>query len=109
MPTNFSIVAGTSGNFSAVLTPSNGAQAPGTVPQWTSSDSSVALVPSADGLTCDVTVPAGFPAASFDLSISAVSSDSSVGTVTNKHTIAVTQPIPPPPSPLTAIDFVQTA
>ena len=109
MSTNFSIVAGTSGSFAALLTPPGGGQAPATVPQWTSSDASVALVPAADGLSCDAAVPAGFTSTTFDLSISAVSSDSSVGTVTNKHTITVTQPTPPPPAPLTAIDFAQTA
>jgi len=109
MATDFSIVAGQSGFFSAVLTPSNGAQAPGTVPQWSASDPSVVLVPSPDGLNCEAQVPAGFTAASFDLQNSAQSSDSSIGTVTGKHTISVSQPPPPPPPPLTGIDFVQTS
>ena len=47
MPTDFSIVAGTNGTFAAVLTPANGAQAVGTVPQWSASDSSVIVTPSA--------------------------------------------------------------
>jgi hypothetical protein len=104
---NFSIVAGTTGSFAAVFTPDNGAQAPGTVPQWTASDPAITLTPSADGTTCDVAVPAAQTNA-FDLDLSAVSSDPSVGTVAAKHTIAVTQPVPPP-APLTAIDFAQTA
>lgn len=106
---NFSIVAGTKGSFSAVLTPAGGAQAAGTVPQWSASDPSVTLTPSADGLTCDVAVPLSDTAANFDLEISAVSSDPTIGTVKAQHLITVTQPTPPPPTALTGIDFVQTA
>lgn len=101
---NYSIVAGTTGSFAAVLNPANGAQAPGTVPQWSASDPAITLTPSADGTTCDVAVPAAQTNA-FDIDLSAVSSDPSVGTVTAKHTIAVTQPV----APLQSIDFVQTA
>lgn len=106
---NFSIVAGTKGSFAAVLTPASGAQAPGTVPQWSASDPSVTLTPSADGLTCDADVPLSDAAASFDLKVSAVSSDPAVGTVSATHTITVTQPTPPPPTALQSIEFVQTA
>ena len=109
MPTDFSIVAGTSGSFNAVLTPTNGAQAVGTVPQWSASDSSVILTPSPDGLTCEVAVPVSATAASFDLQITAVSADANVGTVKAAHTITIVQPTPPPPPALTAIDFAQTA
>ena len=103
MPTDFSIVAGTTGSFSAVLTPPNGAQAAGTTPQWSSSDASVALSPSPDGLTLQAAVPATFTGPTFDLTISAQSADPAVGTVTKTHTITVT------PAPLTAVDFAQTA
>jgi len=106
MPTNFSIDAGSSGSFSAILTPPNGAQAPGTVPQWSATDSAVLLSPSADGLTCSAAVPTGFAPASFDLGILAQSADPNVGNVTKKHTITVNQPAAPP---LTDIDFAQTA
>jgi hypothetical protein len=102
---NFSIVAGTTGSFAAVLSPPNGAQAPGTVPQWSASDPSVTLNPSTDGLTCDASVPLSDTAASFDLKVSAVSSDPAVGTVSSTHTITVTQPT----VALQAIDFTQTA
>jgi hypothetical protein len=101
MPTDFSIVAGTSGVFSAVLTPPGGAQAPGTVPQWVASDSSVVLTPTSDGIKVEAAVPAGFSGTTFDLSLSAVSSDSGVGTVSKTHTITVSA------APLTAIDFGQ--
>lgn len=101
MPTDFSIVAGTSGVFSAVLTPPNGAQAPGTTPQWAASDGSVVLSPTSDGMKVEAAVPAGFAGTSFDLTLSAVSADSGVGTVSKTHTITVTAP------PLTAIDFGQ--
>jgi hypothetical protein len=100
------IVAGSTGSFVALLRPSNGAQAPGTVPAWTSSDASVSLAPSADGLSVVASVPTGFTAASFDLTLTAVSSDAVIGTLTATHTIPVTQP---PPPPLSAIDFDQTA
>lgn len=103
---NFSIVAGTTGTFAAALTPTNGAQAPGTFPKWTASDPSIALTPSADGLTCEAAVPATDAAASFDLQVTAVSADATVGTVSKTHTIAVTKPTPPA---LQSIDFIQTA
>lgn len=103
---DFSIVRGAAGTFTAQLTPPNGAQAPGTVPQWSANDSSIVLSPSADGLSCDVTAPVGSTVTGFTLSISAQSSDPAVGTVSNSHSITVTEPAPPP---LTAIDFVQTA
>lgn len=106
---NFSIVRGAAGTFTAHLTPANGAQAAGTFPKWSANDPSVGLSPSADGLTCDVLAPVGSTVTGFTLSISAVSSDSTVGTVSNSHSITVTEPAPPPPAPLTAIDFVQTA
>ena len=109
MPTDFSIVAGTNGTFAAVLTPPNGALAVGEVPKWTANDTSIIVTPSADGLTCEAAVPVGATAASFDLEITAVSADASVGTVKAAHTITIVQPPPPPPPALTAIDFVQTA
>ncbi len=106
MPTDFSIVAGSSGSFSAILTPPNGAQAPNSVPQWAASDPSVALSPSGDGLKCDAAVPAGFTAPTFDLNLQAQSSDPAIATVRAVHTITVSQPAP---GPLTAIDFAQVS
>jgi hypothetical protein len=103
---NNSIVRGTPGTFIAVLTPANGAQAPGTVPQWGADDPSVVLTPTVDGLTCTVQAPVGSTVTTFNLSIRAVSSDPTIGTVSNTHPITVTEPVAPP---LTAIDFTQTA
>jgi uncharacterized protein YjdB len=103
MPTNFSIQPGQTGSFSAVKTPSNGGS---TTPGWSSSDASITLTPSADGLTCEAAVPTGYAAQSFDLTIAAVSTDSSIGLLKATHTITVN---PPPPPALTALDFVQTA
>lgn len=107
---NYSIEAGKSGTFQAVLTPTNGTQATGTSPKWTSSDASVGLTPSADGLSVVAAVPTG-NTASFTLTLTATSSDPTQGVsgvLTAVHTITVTQP-PPPPTPLTGVDFVQTA
>ena len=109
MPTDFSIQAGQNGQFAALLIPGNGTQEPGTVPQWSASDTNVIVTPAPDGLTCEVAVPIEFAGASFDLSISAQSSDSAIGTVSGKHTISVSQPPPPPPPALSGIDFVQTS
>lgn len=103
---NFSIVRGAAGTFNAVLTPPNGGMASGTVPAWSASDATIVLAPAADGLSCLATAPLGGTLTTFNLSISAQSSDPTVGTVTNSHAIAVTEPAPPA---LTAIDFVQTA
>lgn len=102
---NNQIQAGQTGQFSAVLTPTNGAMASGTFPKWAASDPAISLTPAADGLSCAVVVPPT-QTANFDLSISAVSSDATVGTVTASHLITVTQPVPPA---LKSIDFVQTA
>ena len=110
---NFSLVRGTAGTFTAVLNPPNGAQAAGTFPKWDAGgDASIVLNPSADGLSCDVTAPAGSTSTTFNLNITAQSSDPTVGTagvVTAQHAITVTEPVPPPPTPLQSIDFVQSA
>ncbi len=106
---NFSIVRGAAGTFTAQFTPPNGAQASGTSPKWSANDASLVLAPSADGTSCEVTAPVGSTVTGFTLSLSATSSDPTVGAtgvVTNSHSITVTEPTPPP---LTAIDFVQTA
>lgn len=100
---NFSIVAGTTGSFATDLNPPNGSMVG--VPKYTASDPAIVLVPAADGSSCDAQVPAG-QTANFDLQIDAVSSDPAIGAVTNKHTITVTQPVPPA---LQSIDFHQTA
>lgn len=106
---NFSIVRGAGGTFTAVLTPSNGAQAAGSTPSWAASDPSVVVTPSADGLSAVVNAPAGSTVTGFDLSFKATSSDPNVGVLSATHTISVTEPTPPPPPPLTAVDFVQSA
>ena len=106
---NFSQVAGTTATFKAKLTPADGAFAAGEKPQWSTNDATIAVAPTADGMDVDITVPLPYLAPSFNLTVSGVSSDPTIGTVTNTHTITVTQPTPPPPNPLTAIDFEQTA
>lgn len=103
---DFSIVRGSDGTFIAQFTPTNGSQAPGTHPVWTASDASVVLTPSSDGTSCVANAPLGSTLTTFDLAISAISSDATVGTVTNTHTITVTEPTPPPPA-LQSIDFAQ--
>jgi hypothetical protein len=106
MPTNFTIAAGTSGHFVAVLTPPNGLM--NGVPQWASSDPAVVLTPAANGLSCDAAVPATDTNPSFDLTLTAVSSDPTITVAPAVHTITIMQPVPPP-TPLTAIDFAQAA
>lgn len=106
---NFSVQAGQIARFQSILTPVNGTQAPGTHPVWTASDPSVVLSPAPDGSFVDATVPLGSTLTTFNLSISATSSDPTVGAagvVTAAHDIAVTQPPPPPPA-LQSIDFSQ--
>jgi len=106
---NFNLVKGTAGTFKAVLSPADGAQAAGSTPQWTSSNASALLAASTDGLSVDVLFPVGdTTVTSFDLSLSAVSSDPAVGTVSATHTISLSEPTPPPTA-LQAVDFVQTA
>lgn len=103
---NFSIVRGAVGTFTAVLNPASGGQAAGTVPKWAADDTTIVLAPSADGLSCDVTAPTGGTVTTFNLTLTATSSDSAVGDVSASHGISVTEP---PPPPLQSIDFVQSA
>jgi hypothetical protein len=106
MPTNFTIVAGTSGHFVAVLTPPNGSM--NGVPQWASSDPAVVLTPAANGLSCDAAVPATDTGTTFTLTLTAVSSDPTITVAPAVHAITIVQPLPPP-TPLTAIDFAQAS
>jgi len=106
---NFSLVRGAKGTVTAVLTPTNGAQAAGTVPQWGADDPTIQLAPSADGLSCDVTAPLGGTITTFSLSFKATSSDPTVGTsgvVSATHQFAITEPAAPA---LQSVDFVQSA
>jgi hypothetical protein len=104
MPTDFSVIVGTTGSFAAVLNPPNGTMSG--VPLWSASDASVVLSPAADGLSCVAGIPAGFTAASFTLTLTAISSDTSIGTLTASHNIRADQPTPPA---LSAIDFIQVS
>jgi hypothetical protein len=109
---SMNIVRGTGGTFTAVLTPTNGAQAAGTTPQWGADDPSIVLTPSADGLSCQANAPTGSTVTSFNLSVKATSSDPTVGAagvVSATHPVTVSEPTPPPPTALQSIDFVQTA
>lgn len=95
------VLAGGSGKFQATF---NGALAAGAVPAWSVSDPSIALAPAADGLTCDVGVPAGTVLTGFSLAVSGVASDG--------NTVATSVSVPvlaPPPVPATAVVIDQIA
>jgi len=98
MPTNNSIVAGSSGVFQAVP---NGAINSGTY-SWTCSDLAVTLTPSADGSEVTVAVPASDSSSGFTLDVSVQSSDGA--TLTNSVSVTIT---PAAPAPATAVAIQQ--
>jgi len=106
MPTNFSIVAGSTGVFGPPVYSPAGSVPPATaVPAWVPSDPS--LVPSLNGDgTVSVPVPASYPSPSFNLTLNVPFNDGSGTVLTATHTITVVQPTPPVP---TSVDFAQVS
>lgn len=94
------VLIGGSGKFQATF---NGALAAGAVPSWTA-DPSVTITPAADGLTCDVAVPAGSTITAFGLAVAGISSDGN-NVATSVNVPALT----PPPAPATAVVIDQIA
>src|SRR5882724_9635538 len=86
------VLIGGGGKFQATF---NGALQAGTVPSWTA-DSSVTITPAADGLTCDVAVPAGSTITAFSLAVAGISSDGN--SVSTSASVPV---LTPPPAPAT--------
>ena len=85
------IVAGATGVFKETPLPQGASIPAGTIPVWTSSDTTNApVVPSADGTTCSVTVPATATITTFNLTVA--NQDGSFAT-----TVAV--PVTPAPPP----------
>jgi hypothetical protein len=98
MPTNFSIVAGTSGDFVATPVPTGSAPlSTQPVPQWVASDSAVVLTPTTNGLGVNAAVPATDTGTSFTLAISYTRSDGT--TATGSATITITPATPPSNEP----------
>ena len=98
MPTNNSIVAGTSGVFEAVP---NGAINPGTY-AWVASDAAVVLTPSADGSQVTVAVPESDSNSGFTLSVSVQASNGV--TLSASQSVTIT---PAAPAPATAVTIQQ--
>jgi hypothetical protein len=107
LPTDNSIVAGTSGNFVATPEPPGSQLRSGVLPSWVASDSSVVLSPSADGLSVTAAVPAGDTAPSFTLGISYPRADGVAAT--GQITVTIVQPTPPPPVVVTSFSIAQTS
>jgi hypothetical protein len=85
------IVAGATGVFQETPTPQGAVIPAGTIPVWTSSDTTNApAVASADGTQCSVAVPASATITSFTLSV-----QNQDGTFPTSVTVPVT-PAPPP-------------
>jgi hypothetical protein len=82
------IVAGLTGTFTETPTPAGSTIPAGTIPQWTSSDPTVTLTPSADGTQVVAAVPATFTAPSFTLTVA-----NQDGSFPTPATIPVTQPV----------------
>jgi hypothetical protein len=96
------VVPGATGHFVFTpLPPASGADVPNPlpfVPVIECSDTTLTLTPSADGLSCDVAVPADPTAArvgtSFVLTIATPD-----GTVSDNFTVPIIETAPPPPPP----------
>jgi hypothetical protein len=78
------VPVGGTGTFVAVTDPPGSALQAGNIPAWTVDDTLVSITPSADGFSVNASVGAADTAASFNLTISGVSSNgSAISTVTN--------------------------
>jgi hypothetical protein len=78
------VPVGGTGTFVAVTAPPGSALQAGSIPVWTVDDTLVSITPSADGFSVNASVGAADTAASFNLTISGVSSNgSAISTVTN--------------------------
>jgi hypothetical protein len=98
------IVVGATGVFTETPTPAGSALQTGNVPAWTADDTTVSLVPSADGTSVSATVPSGHAPTSFNLTCSGVNSAGAAISTT------VAVPIlPPPVTPATGFDINQTS
>lgn len=83
------IVAGATGVFQETPTPAGSTIPAGTIPVWTSSDTTNApVVATPDGTGCSVSVPAGAPISSFTLSVA-----NQDGSFSTSVTVPVTQPV----------------
>ena len=98
------IVVGATGTFTETPSPAGSALQAGNIPAWTVDDTTVTLVPAADGTAVQATVPSGHAPASFNLTCSGVNSAGA----TISTTVAV--PILPlPVTPATGFDINQTS
>lgn len=98
------IVKGQTGHFVSTTVPVGGLLQPGNVPKWLSSDVSVILTVSADGMSVDAATVANDPASTFELTESGVNS-AGVPIVT-----AVAVPLlSATPVPATGFDIKQTS
>lgn len=101
------ITAGQSGTFVATPTPSGAVLPAGNIPSWASDQSSVALTPSADGLSVQAAVPADATFTTVNLTITAQPlGDGSQPSAT--VAVPVTPIVVPPPQ-VTGFDISQTA
>lgn len=89
MPTNNSIVVGTSGVFQVTPLPAGSAFASGVLPQWAASDPSISLKPSTDGTQVTAAVPAGSTLPNFNLQASYVRQTDGT-TITAVVTVTIT-------------------
>jgi hypothetical protein len=79
----------------------------GNIPQWSSTDSNVAITQSADGTQASVALGAGETAATYPLTVSAINSDGNPISNTISVNVLPAVVVPPPPPPDTAATFVQ--
>ena len=99
------VQAGQTGVFQATVVPTGGALQAGAIPAWSVDDTNVTLTPSTDGFTVSAAVAASDTAASFNLTITGISSDGS--TISDTVNVTITPVAPPPPTPATGFVITQ--
>jgi hypothetical protein len=102
------IQAGQSGTFQETPVPSNGALQAGSVPTWTTDNPDVTLTPSADGTTVVAAVAAATTTNTFNLTVSGVSSDPTIGNISDTVAVPIL-PVVVPPVPATGFVIDQIA
>jgi hypothetical protein len=92
---------GTTSRFRATF---NGALKVGSVPVWSTTDTGVTLVPSADGLECDASLSLADTLTNYPLTVTGVASDGTTVTAT----VQVPE-LPAPPAPATSVSIDQVS
>jgi hypothetical protein len=97
------IVKGATGTFTETPTPPGGQLQAGNIPSWSVDDTLITLTPSADGTSVSAATQTTDPAASFNLTVTGISSSGATITAT------ANVPLIAPVVPATGFDIEQTS